>query len=180
METYTNSHGPQKEALRIDPSATQSKADDVHATVANDDTNDDGHDDNVEPSFNNPLFKRLGKTSTKTTDLLLPLEKLHSMLRRSREPLLEVDTLEVGMSDQVGSQQQEGKPETIVGTRLGGDELAECSRDVLVGEGTLGDGLGEDGIRAGNAGADDQRRQEGQVRDGYQDAQTCADPHDGL
>jgi hypothetical protein len=83
------------------------------------------------------------------------------------------------MLNQVRGQHKEWEPETVVGTGLGRDDLTERSSDVFIGEGSLGDGLRENWVGAGDAGSDDEGGEEGELGNGDHDAGGCAEPHDG-
>lgn len=65
---YTYSCRPEQEALRIDPLAPQPKLYGKHAAISNDGTDEDGHDDDVEPSFDNPLLHGLWYAPSETSD----------------------------------------------------------------------------------------------------------------
>lgn len=55
------------------------------------------------------------------------------------------------MSDEEGCEHQHGKLKEIVGSSLGGDTVSKASGDVFVGKRPFGNGLGQDGIVAGDA-----------------------------
>lgn len=59
----------------------------------------------------------------------------------------------LGISEQVGRQHQEGESKSVIGTGFRGNDFSQISGDVSIGKGAFRNGLGEDGVGAGNAGA---------------------------
>lgn len=81
--------------------------------------------------------------------------------------------------DQVQGQEQERVAEPVVGAGLGDDDLLQVLGDVVVGELALDDDVRQDGVRGGDAGADGEGVQEGEVRHEGPDQEGGGEPHGG-
>ncbi|KAI6755523.1 hypothetical protein HG531_004629 [Fusarium graminearum] len=111
-----------------------------------------------DPSLNKPVLQGLGNTTSKTTNLTSTCHE--SVGSGTTLSSLGASTRDVSMLNEVCCEHQEGKSEAVVGTGLGGNDLSERSSDVFIGKGTFCNGLGEDGIGAGDAGTDDESGEE--------------------
>jgi hypothetical protein len=134
----------------------ESKLDALTCHKANEATIYCRHDDIVEPCLEKPVSNGLANSSTETANVSpcpghKPVSNVVAV--RSRGDRL-------GMSQEVYGQHEERKPESIVEARLCGDDLTQGTSDVLVCKWTLGDGLGQDRIRAGDGGGDSQSGEE--------------------
>lgn len=60
------------------------------------------------------------------------------------------------VEEEVKCEEEEGEAQAVVGSTLGDDDVPDVLRDVLVGEPTLGDAVGEDRVGGSDARADDE------------------------
>src|SRR5690242_316306 len=100
--TYTDSSGPQEKALRVNPSPTETEFDGVHTPIADDDANDNGHDDDIQPALHYPLLDCLAYTASKSTNsILFSFQQANCTFNGSRNCLFEVDISQIRMTNQI-------------------------------------------------------------------------------
>ena len=142
------------------PFSPQTELDDLPACKTAERPVDHSKKDDVQPGLQTPVLQSEADSATQPADLLGTL----------------VDTFDGGLSDgglgelrvahQIHGEHQKREPEPIIGARFGGDDLSQVAWHVLVGKGALCNGLRKNRVRGRDAGADDQRGEERNLRDG--------------
>lgn len=127
------------------------EADGFVGSVADDGSVDNRQQHNVEPCLEEPVLEGLVDATTQTPDLFrsdqVVMHSLSSSASGGRN---------VGMADEIDGKHQEREAKTVIRTGLGRDDLAQRAGNILVSKGSLGDGLGEDRVSAGDAGSNDE------------------------
>ena len=143
--------GEEHVRLGVDPAPLEGELDGLAGGEADDGAVDHGHDDVVDPGLHNPVLEGLAGTAADATNLLRGSD--HQVVTANVGAGQGLGD-RIGVAHEVDGEHEEREAEPVVDAGLGGDDLTDFSGHVLVGKGTLGDGLGQDGIGRGAGGGE--------------------------